>query len=844
MAQKEAKARIKINKLLEESGWRFLDDEEEKANILVEANVKFDELGDNFEKSKKGFIDFLLVDKNKKPLAVLEAKSEDIHPLSAKEQARRYALAENTRFIILSNGNIHYLWDLKAGDPQQITQFPNEEDLGHKNKFTPNPSDLVREVLEEDYIVLSQKLDYKQDPKFLDDDKRKDFIIENQLKFFREYQLNALKSIQKAVRDGKTRFLFEMATGTGKTLVSAGVCKLFLKTENVRRILFLVDRIELENQAWKNFSTMLKNDFTVKIYKENKDDWMKADIVISTVQSLMVNDKYKEIFSPTDFDLIISDEAHRSISGNSRAVFEYFVGYKLGLTATPKDYLRNIDDRDISEMDPRKWEIRQLRDTYSTFGCGTGEPTFRYSLIDGVKEGYLINPLTIDARTKITTQLLSEKGYSILVEDEEGKKEEKIFLHKDFEKNFFSEKTNETFCRTFMENAMKDPLTQEIGKSIIFCVSQNHAAKITDTLNKLATKMYPEKYNSDFAVQITSLVQNAQQMAINFSNNNLNNHTSFKEGYISSKTRVCVTVGMMTTGYDCQDLLNIGLMRPIFSPTDFVQIKGRGTRTFNFSFKEKNEMGEIETISVPKETFKLFDFFGNCEYFEEKFDYDQVLKLPPIPKSDHKEGSGIVKIREREDFENHNLDPLKKYNEAKIGVDGMKIDRKLFESFSDKIKSDDFIVTKIREKEYEDAEEYIKLKILDKPKEHFTLEKLRRALKLDRRLSLREVLEYVFGKIKQLKNKDELMEEEIQKFVLTHKVNEEDVRYYHLIKLFFKAYLMDRELQEIMETKEYQRLATHPLFTIQDFKELKQWNGGPEFIATYVKDYVSINKFV
>ncbi len=132
-----------------------------------------------------------------------------------------------------------------------------------------------------------------------------------------------------------------MATGTGKTLISAAVMKLFLKTGNAHRVLFLVDRLELEDQAQRNMVKYLKKDFISLIYKENKDDWRKADIVISTVQSLLSGDKYRIHFSPTDFDLVISDEAHRSIGGNARAVFEYFVGYKLGLTATPKDYIKN-----------------------------------------------------------------------------------------------------------------------------------------------------------------------------------------------------------------------------------------------------------------------------------------------------------------------------------------------------------------------------------------------------------------------------------------------------------------------------------------------------------------------
>jgi len=183
------------------------------------------------------------------------------------------------------------------------------------------------------------------------------------IRILRDYQLRAINALKKAAKVGKTRFLFEMATGTGKTLVSAAIIKLFLRTGNARRVLFLVDRLELEDQAYQNFVRYLKNDYTTVIYKKNRDDWRKAEIVVTTIQSLLSQDKYRKIFSPIDFDLVISDEAHRSIGGNSRAVFEYFIGYKLGLTATPKNYLKNINPAKLSSRDIRAWERRQLLDT-------------------------------------------------------------------------------------------------------------------------------------------------------------------------------------------------------------------------------------------------------------------------------------------------------------------------------------------------------------------------------------------------------------------------------------------------------------------------------------------------
>jgi type I restriction enzyme R subunit len=252
------------------------------------------------------------------------------------------------------------------------------------------------------------------------------------LRILRPYQSKAVHALQAWAKEDKDRFLFEMATGTGKTLISAAVIKLFLRTGNAKRVLFLVDRLELEDQAYKNFVRYLKNDYTTVIYKKNRDDWKKAEIVISTVQSLSSQNKYKKLFSPTDFDLLISDESHRSIGGNSRAVFEYFIGYKLGLTATPKNYLKNIDPEELSTKDPRAWERRQLFDTYKTFGCDSGEPTFRYSLLDGVRDGYLINPVVADARTEITTQLLSDKGYAVTITDDDGEEgEEETFFGRD-----------------------------------------------------------------------------------------------------------------------------------------------------------------------------------------------------------------------------------------------------------------------------------------------------------------------------------------------------------------------------------------------------------------------------
>jgi len=837
---KEAKARILINDLLRRSRWRFFDDESGPANIALEAHVKIkkktlEDLGDDFEKTANGYVDYLLLDERGFPIAVLEAKSEKFDPLVGKEQARKYAHSQNARFVILSNGNLHYFWDLEEGNPALITEFPTPDSLGHFHAFKPNPAALVGEKIETDYVAVTQNPNYRNDPRWNDTSQHDGFIKDAELKFLRPYQLRAIAALQDAVRNGQTRFLFEMATGTGKTLTAAAVSKLFMRTGNARRVLFLVDRLELETQAWKAFVRLLKNDFRTVIYKENRDKWRNAEIVVSTVQSLQFNNKYRRLFSPTDFDLLISDEAHRSLGGNSRAVFEYFIGYKLGLTATPKDYLKRIDPAKINERDPREWERRQLLDTYKTFGCESGTPTFRYSLIDGVREEYLLNPVVVDARTEITTELLAEEGYSVMQENEDGELVEQAFFGKDFEKKFFSDETNRVFCETFLKNALRDPLSGEIGKTIVFCVRQDHATRITQALNEMAHALFPGKYNSDFAVQVTSNVDDAQQMAVSLANNNLNGHTRFLEGYISSKTRVCCTVGMMTTGYDCEDLLNIVLLRPIFSPTDFIQIKGRGTRKYTFRYTDK-EGGQVQNHANPKEKFKLFDFFAVCEYFEEKFNYDEVIELPPLRPT----GPGpqpSLPLPVPPDFTNVNPDPLKSQIEYTVPVYGMKIDRKFFEKFEDKVKATPEVRERYERGDIKGAEDVVAAALFNKPEDFFNLDKLRKAVQADRRITLREILAKAFGEIDRFKTKDELLEEELAKFVSIHKP---DAAHMRAIRQFFKAYVSDGAIRTIVDSREFGRLADNPKVSLADVRALDQWR---DTIPEYVKDYVSLNAF-
>ena len=844
MPENEATARIKINKLLEAAVWRFFPEGDKPANIQLEPAVAIktsdlDRFGENFEKTERGFVDFLLLDDRGFPLIVLEAKAEDKNPLIGKEQARKYARSQNCRFIILSNGNLHYFWDLERGNPYVITSFPTPDSVSGYKQVTPNPQRLVKELIEADYIALTQRPCYQSEAGWKNEDERPAYIQANKLRFLRPYQLKAIHRLQAAVRDGKDRFLFEMATGTGKTLTAAAVVKLFLRSGNARRVLFLVDRLELENQARKAFVDLLSSDFQTVIYKENRDDWRRAEIVITTVQSLLFNNKYQRLFSPTDFDLVISDEAHRSIGGNARAVFDYFIGYKLGLTATPRDYLRRFKKDNPSTRDPREAERRLLLDTYRTFGCERGLPTFRYSLLDGVKDGYLINPTVVDARTDITTDLLSKDGFIVYFTDDTGEDQEEAFKQRQFEKRFFAEATNQLLCKTFLENALRDPISGEIGKSIVFAVSQNHAAKLAQIFNRIADRMYPGKYQSDFAVQVTSSVPDAQQFTTNFANNNLLGSSNFIPGYKTGKARICVTVGMMTTGYDCTDILNLGLFRPIFSPTDFIQIKGRGTRPHDFLQQLFDDSLRAGVTSPRKTAFKLFDFFANCEYFETGFNYDEVLKLPR-PTGPPRDGTGETgPVTYEGTYEHLGSDIIALVREEPIGFEGMKIDRMFFERFEDTVREDPVIVAAVEEGHWDRVIDYVNREVFDKPEEYYSLDKLRHAAAVDRRITLREILEKVFGLIPRFKSKDELLEEEFSKFVADHVP--EPPSAISAIKHFFKAYITSGRLRDIIDHRQFTDLATNPVFSTRDFRAVPRKYRA--LVPEYIKDYVSFNQF-
>jgi type I restriction enzyme R subunit len=412
----------------------------------------------------------------------------------------------------------------------------------------------------------------------------------------RRYQIGAMDEIAKTFDgEGRRKFLLEMATGTGKTLLCAALIRRFLQTRNAERVLFIVDRIELAKQTMEDFAGVLP-EFKPVIFKSARrsGELLGSSVVVATIQSLMIDRRYREEFTPFYFDLVVNDEAHRSIYGDAREVVQFFQATRVGLTATPKAYLKNVNIEELEAQNPKGLEARQLRDTYHYFGCKPGFPTYRYDIIDAVKdpEGpFLCLPKIFDMRSDITTKALAASGWAVVINEQEEN-----FKIQDLERKVFTPARNRLMCETFLKEAQRDPSGQ-LGRSIVFAVNQNHATGLTKIFNELQPQS---------AVTITSRIKDASTIA-----------KDFRDG--KRPERIAVSVDMLSTGYNCRYALNIALMRPIFSPTEYIQIKGRGTRTYTF------KLGNTE---YEKKHFFLLDFCAVAEYFEEKYDYSVPLKVP------------------------------------------------------------------------------------------------------------------------------------------------------------------------------------------------------------------------
>jgi type I restriction enzyme R subunit len=292
---------------------------------------------------------------------------------------------------------------------------------------------------------------------------------------------------------------------------------------------------------------------------------------------------------------------------------------------------------------------------------------------------------------------------------------------------------------------------------------------------------------------------------------------------------------MMTTGYDCEDLLNVVLARPIFSPTDFIQIKGRGTRLYTFKHKQDGQK-----IKANKDNFYLFDFFANCEYFEKDFDYGKKIEPPKVGSGGGNGGGGKLTT----DFTWTGPDELKEKKTEQVGLQGMKIDREAFSrSFEEKTREEVVKHPELQEAvesgNWSRVEAFVRENIFDRPKEYWNTEKLREAYAVDRRLPLREIVQKVFGVITRFPTRQDLATEDCERFLSVEGVDGTKV---HELQTLFTAYLLYPDVRAAVDAGKFSQLTTDARLNLKELKAL----GEPQrkLALNYIKDNIVINKYL
>ena len=553
--------RLFIDLMLRDAGWELVG----KENVALPSKAGTEIEVHGMPVQDVGYADYVLYGADGKPLAVIEAKRTSKDPISGKHQAELYAQCLKNQYGILpviyyTNGFQTYVIDGLGYPPRQILGFHSQEDL----------------------LIIHRS----RGRAAITDTKVKEYITD------REYQKRAIHSICDHFNKMHRRGLLVMATGSGKTRVSISLCDILIRNKWVKNILFLADRNALVEQAYVNFEKLLP-DYSKTRLDQPKPD-LSARFVFSTYQTMIrYIDSEKKNFSVGRFDLIIIDEAHRSVFGKYTAILDYFDALMVGLTATPRE---DVD-----------------RSTYDLFGLD-GEPNFAYELAAAVEDNYLVNFVVMNRTSK---HLREGIKYRELTADQKEQLED-IWKYEAARSNDGSDPTprdihsseiidyiyNEKTIDLVLEDLMTTGLTvnggDTIGKTIVFAHKHEHAVKIVERFHN----QYPE-YGSDFCVLIDNQVTKAQDLINNFE--------------VRGKTpQIVVSVDMMDTGIDVPDVLNLVFFKQVKSKIKFWQMVGRGTR------KSMDVHGE----GLDKQFFNIYDWCGNFDFFD--ITPEGVPQLPTV----------------------------------------------------------------------------------------------------------------------------------------------------------------------------------------------------------------------
>jgi len=543
----EAETRkLYIDLYLREAGWTVLDKDNVRLPEKAGIEIKVQGMPNN---QGIGFVDYVLFGYDGKPLAIVEAKKTSVSPIKGKEQALLYARCLQKEYgylpiVYYTNGYQIWIIDQLGYPARQIFGFHNIKELEYLMKLRQRGT-------------IS------------------DLTIDESISD-RPYQKMAITKVAETFNQNRRKALLVMATGTGKTRTAISLVELLTRNKWIKNVLFLADRTALVTQAKRNFNKLLPN-YTISVLSDkDKEPDLNARLVFSTYQT-MINliDGDDRTFGIGRFDLIIIDEAHRSIFNKYKAIFTYFDSLLVGLTATPRDEIE--------------------RSTYSTFDLEEGVPTFHYEMEEAVRDHYLVGYTVLDRTTKFLKQGVK---YSELSK-EEREEYEKTFITPegdlptelsgaDFFKKIYNDNTVDLVLQTLMNEGLKVNGGDLIGKTIIFAFNHVHAELIVKRFEKLYPELGPE-----YCKLVDNYVTYAQNIIDSFS--------------VRDKLpQIAVSVDMLDTGIDVPDILNLVFFKRIYSKIKFVQMIGRGTR------KSENIFGHFKH----KNQFYIFDFCDNFSFFE------------------------------------------------------------------------------------------------------------------------------------------------------------------------------------------------------------------------------------
>jgi type I restriction enzyme R subunit len=497
------------------------------------------------------FSDYVLLGKNRKPIAVVEAKKTSKDAELGREQAKQYCYHIKKEygqlpFCFYTNGHEIYFWDLENYPPRKVIGYPTREDFERLNYIRENRKQLADELINTDIAG-------------------------------RDYQIRSIRAVMEGIEKQRRNFLLVMATGTGKTRVCIALVDALMRAGHVEKVLFLVDRIALQEQALNAF----------KEYLPNEPRWPKGKekiatdrrIYVSTYPTMLniIRDE-KHHLSPHFFDLVVIDESHRSIYNTYGEVLDYFKAINVGLTATPTDVIDH--------------------NTFKLFNCDDGLPSFAFTYEEAVNNipPYLCNFQVMKIHTRFQDQGISKR--TITLEDQKqmilkGLEVEEInFEGTELEKTVTNKGTNALIVKEFMEESIKDANGVLPGKTIFFCATKDHARRIA----KIFDSLYPE-YKGEIAkvmVSDDSRVYGKDGLLSQFTNNDM--------------PRIALSVDMLDTGIDIREIVNLVFAKPVYSYTKFWQMIGRGTRLL--------EPAKIKPWCTTKDNFLILDCWDNFEYFK------------------------------------------------------------------------------------------------------------------------------------------------------------------------------------------------------------------------------------